>query len=50
MTAGFFIAATLLHGFFELGTLSLQTLPVFLVLAAACYPLQKLLEAGEIRL
>lgn len=46
MTAGFFIAATLLHGFFELGTLSLQTLPVFLVLAAACYPLQKLLEAG----
>lgn len=46
MTAGFFGAAILLPGFFELGTLSLQTLPAFLVLAAVCYPLQKLLQAG----
>lgn len=46
MTAGFFGAAILFHGFFELGMLSMRTLPVFLILAAACYPLQKLLQAG----
>lgn len=44
MTAAFFCAAFFFRGFFELGTLTLPSFAIFAVLAALCYPLQKLLE------
>ena len=46
MASGFFLLAYFLREIFSLGTLSSVTLPVFLVMAALCYPLQLLLEKG----
>ncbi|MDD6236096.1 MAG: cation-translocating P-type ATPase [Clostridiales bacterium] len=44
MTAGFFLLAYFGRSIFSLGTLSSVTFPIFLVMAALCYPLQLLLE------
>lgn len=46
MVALFYLFAYFLRDLFELGTLTAATLPVFLLLAAACYPLQ--LAIGKI--
>ncbi len=40
MVVLFYLFAYFLRGLFELGTLTAATLPVFLLLAAACYPFQ----------
>ncbi len=46
MSIGLFGSMLLFGSFFELGALSLQTLPIFLILAVVCYPIQKLLQLG----
>ena len=46
MTAGFFLLAYFGRSIFSLGRLSPVTFPIFLVMAALCYPLQLLLEKG----